>query len=484
MSVTTQNKLPGGFFMLMKVSTQPRFQPVEIGNLDGVRAIVQPVDEVMSAHAGIGMIGQIERKFGLVAELAERINDPRLTHLVDHTTSDILLQRVSQVAAGFTDGNDCDWLRFDSALKWSLNRHPVFGAPGASQETTCRFELKAITKGNRRKALNTLIDHYIKHHKKPPKEIVIEPDGSMIKTYGAQQGSVYRGGKYKHEMYFPLFIFIGEWIVSAVLRAGNKSEARTILSELKVLVRKLRDKWRSISIKVRMDAAFPSPGLLSWLRQQRIGYEMGLRPTSVLTSYSQFGKARFLGRDGNRKAQAEHQRIRELPKDRRMVAEHELAQRRTRVFGEFYYKPNTWQEWERVIARCDYTDKGPDLRLIVVSQQRGIPRSIYEDSYCRRGALEQLIGQLKRTGQKLSAQTFRANQFRLLLYATAYQLLVHLRESAKGTMEKSDVSSLRQMLMMIPMVVRFTRTKVMFQISQLDPRCRHFLAAWRRLSTA
>jgi hypothetical protein len=483
--------------MLMKVSTQPRFQPVEIGNLGGARASLQAVDEVMSSHAGIGMIGQVERRFGLVSELAERINDPRLTHLIDHTTPDILLQRVSQVAAGYTDGNDCDWLRFDSALKWSLDRHPVFGAPGASQETTCRFELKAITKANRRKVLNTLIDHYIRHHKKPPKEIVIEPDGSMIKTYGAQQGAVYRGGKYKHEMYFPLFIFIGEWIVSAVLRSGNKSEARTILTELKILVRKLRERWRNIPIKVRMDAAFPSPALLKWLREHRVGYEIGLRPTSVLISYSrhfmeqacnqfytQFGKARFQGRDGNRKAQAEHQRIRELPKDRRMAAEKELAQRRTRVIGEFYYKPNTWQDWERVIARCDYTDKGPDLRLIVVSQQRGIPRNIYEDSYCRRGASEQLIGQLKRTGQKLSAQTFRANQFRILLYATAYQLLVHLRESVKGALQKADVSTLRHMFMMMPMVVRFTKTKIMFQISQFDPRCRHFLAAWRRLSTA
>jgi hypothetical protein len=154
------------------------------------------------------------------------------------------------------------------------------------------------------------------------------------------------------------------------------------------------------------------------------------------------------------------------------------------VIGEFYYKPNTWQQWERVIARCDYTDKGPDLRLIVVSQQRGIPKNIYEDSYCRRGALEQLIGQLKRTGQKLSAQTFRANQFRLLLYAVAYQLLVHLRESIKGIAEKSDVSTLRQMLMLLPMVVRSTKTKIIFQISRFDLRCRHFLAAWRRLSTA
>ncbi len=483
--------------MLMKVSTVPRFTPVEIGNVAGTRAVLEAVPEIMSAHAGMGMIGQIEREVGLVAKLADRINDPRLMHLVDHETDDLLLQRVTQIAAGFIDGNDADHLRFDAGIKWSLDRHPVFGAPGASQETFSRAESKAITKGNRRKVLNTLIDHYIQHHEKPPKEIVIEPDGSMFKTYGAQQGSVYRGGKYKHEMYFPLLIFIGTWVVSTVLRMGNKSEAKTILTELKVIVRKLRKKWPKVKIKVRMDAAFCSPGLLNWLRQERVGYELGLRPNSVLEMYSrhfleqacqqfytQFGKPRFLGPRGKSKAQAEHQRIRELPADRRMAAEEEWRRRRTRIVGEFSYKPEKWKNWEHVIARCDYTDKGPDVRYVVVSEQSGVPRAIYEDSYCKRGTSEQLIGLLKQTGQKLSAQTFRANQIRLLLYAVAYQLLVHLRERIGNGTECSQITTLRQLFMTVPMVVRATKNKVVFQINQFDPRCRYVLAAWRRLSTA
>jgi hypothetical protein len=262
-------------------------------------------------------------------------------------------------------------------------------------------------------------------------------------------------------------------------------------------VRKLREKWPKVRIRVRMDAAFCSPGLLNWLRQERVGYELGLRPNSVLDSYArhfmeqscrqfytQFGQAKFLGPRGKIKAQAEHQRIRELPADRRMSAEEDLRNRRTRVVGEFSYKPEKWKNWEHVIARCDYTDKGPDVRYVVVSQQSGVPRTIYEDSYCQRGTSEQLIGLLKQTGQKLSAQTFRANQFRLLLYAVAYQLLVHLRERIGNGAERSQVSTLRQLFMSVPMTVRATQNKVVFQISQFDPRCRYFLAAWRRLSTA
>jgi hypothetical protein len=246
-----------------------------------------------------------------------------------------------------------------------------------------------------------------------------------------------------------------------------------------------------------MDAAFGSPALYRYCRQERIEYEIGLRPTTALAVCArsfmqeaesqflkQFGEPRFVGAKGKQAAQAEHDRIRNLPADRRMRAEQELRKRRTRVVGEFSYKAEKWKHWERIIARCDFTDKGLDVRYVLVSQLHGVPRAIYEDSYCQRGLSEQFIGQLKRTGQKLSAQTFRSNQFRLVLYGVAYQLLVHLRERAGLNFERSDVQTLRRAFMSIPMVVRRTATKIVFQISEHDPRCRDFLAVWRRLKAA
>ena len=483
--------------MLRKATTELRFQPVAIGNVAGLRAIIEAVPEAMSSYAGMGMLGVLERKYGLAAELARRANDTRVDHLVDHEAAEIVLQRVVQIAAGFIDGNDCDWLRVDPAVKWALNRDPVFGRDGASQETTCRFENKAVNKNNRRSVLDTLIDHYIKHHRRPPKEIVIEPDGSMIKTHGAQQGAIYRGGKYKSEMYFPLFIFIGDWVVGAVLRNGSKAEARTILTEIKVIIRKLRKKWPGIRIKFRMDAAFGSPMLYRYLREQRVSYEIGLRPTTALNLharcfmeaasdafYKQFTKPRFTGPDGKKRAQAEHDRVRNLPTAQRMKAEQEQRERRTRVVGEFSYRAEKWKHWERIIVRADFTDKGLDVRYVLVSQQYGMPRRIYEESYCQRGLAEQYIGQFKMTGQKLSAQTFRANQFRLLLYAAAYQLLVHLRDAIGRQFENSDVGTLRKVFMSVPMIVRRTQSKLVFQISESNAHCKPFLAAWRRLSTA
>lgn len=483
----------------MRQSSRPsRFRPVEIGKVDGTRAVLEAIPEEMTAFGGVSMLAEVERKVGLVEELSKRINDNRAQHLVDHERFDILLQRACQIGAGFADGNDCDWLRKDAGILLGLNRDPVTGKPGASQETTSRFEGKAVNRQNAKAMREIFIDHFIARQKKRPKSIELDPDGTMIKTYGAQEGSIYRGGKYKHTMYFPLKIFCGDWLLATVLRRGDQSEAKTILETLKMVVGKLRAKWRGLRIKVRLDAAFGSPELYDWLRKERVAYEIGMASNSVLELNSrayvkmaeeqfrkEHGEPRFIGKEGNQKAQEEHARIRSIEDaDKRMAQEKEWRRRRTRIVGEFGYKPEKWKNWERVICRVDFTDKGVDIHYVVVSQQYGIPQRIYEGEYCKRGLTEQSIGRLKQTGQRLSAQSFFGNQFRSIMYGVAYMLLMHLRDYAAKRLRRADVDTLRKILMLMPMIVHRTEKKIVLQISESHVHRREFMDAWRRLSAA
>jgi len=479
-------------------SRRSRFQPVELGKVDGTRALLEAVPEEMTAFGGVAMLAEIERKVGLVAELDKRVHDDRMQHLVEHKSFDILLQRACQIGTGFADGNDCDWLRTDPGILLALDRDPTTGRPGSSQETTSRFEGKSISRQNAKAVREVFIDHFIANQKKRPKRIELDPDGTMIKTYGAQEGSVYRGGKYKHTMYFPLKIFCGDWLLATVLRRGDQSEAKTILEALKMVVGKLRAKWRGLRIKVRLDAAFGSPELYDWLRKERVGYEIGMASNSVLELNSRayvkmaedefrkdYGEPRFTGKDGDKKAQEEHARIRSIEDpNKRMAEEKEWRRRRTRIVGEFGYKPEKWKNWERVICRVDYTDKGVDVHYVVVSQQYGIPQRIYEEEYCKRGLTEQSIGRLKQTGQRLSAQSFYANQLRSIMYGVAYMLLMHLRDYAAKRLRCADVNTLRKTLMVMPMVVRRTDKKIVLRISENQAHCREFMDTWRRLSAA
>lgn len=479
-------------------SKRSRFVPVELGKVDGTRAVLEAVPEEMTAYGGAPMLAAVERKVGLVAKLSELVHDDRAQHLVDHKRFDILLQRACQIGTGNPDGNDCDWLRTDVAILLGLDRDPTSGKPGASQETTSRFEGKAINRENAKAVRELFTDHFIAQQKKRPKVVELDPDGTIIKTYGAQEGAVYRGGKYKHTMYFPLKIFCGDWLMATVLRRGDQSEARTILDALKMVVGKLRAKWPGLRIKVRLDAAFGSPELYDWLRKERIAYEIAMASNSVLELYAkafmeqaeaqfrkEYEEPRFTGKDGTKKAQEEHARIRGLEDpDERMAEEKNWKNRRVRVVGEFCYKPEKWKRWERVICRVDFTDKGLDVRYVVVSQQYGVPQRIYEEEYSQRGMAEQSIGRFKQTGQRLSAQQFYANQFRLTMYGVSYMLLMHLRDYAGKKLRRADVNTLRKTLMLMPMVIRRTKKKMVLEISEKHPHCRKFLGTWRRLSAA
>jgi hypothetical protein len=486
--------------MSMKGSTQGRFKPVEIGKIDGTRAVIEAVPESMTCFAGAPMIAVTERRVGLIKELAKRIADERLPHLVEHKAKDILQQRACQIGVGYADGNDADFLRHDPAILEALGRHPILGLPAASQETISRFEAKALNKGNSEHAQDLFMDHYVAQNRKRPKRIEVDLDGSMIKTYGAQEGAIYRGGKYTHEMYFPLFGFIGGWLVAASLRMGDQGEASTVLPVLKKIVERLRKHWRGVPVTVRLDAAFGSPELYNWCRENHVDYEVGLRATSVLNGlaydfmfqaedefWNEFGEPEFLKGDGKKdgkKAQREHARVRRLPTEQRMDAEVDRHRRRVRVVGEFSYKAESWERWERIIVRVDFTDTGLDVRYVMVSQQRGMPKRIYEEQYCQRGLMEKFIGKFKQTGQKLSAQTFHANQFRVIMIGVSYQLLYHLQERLSGRLERCDVNTLRKILMVMPAVICATEKKIVIQISARQAHCKPFLAAWRRLQVA
>jgi hypothetical protein len=167
-----------------------------------------------------------------------------------------------------------------------------------------------------------------------------------------------------------------------------------------------------------------------------------------------------------------------------MAEENKSKHRRSRVVGEFCYKSTTWIHWERIICRVDFTDKGLDIHYVVVSEQHGVPQKLYEDEYCKRGLAEQCIGRFKQTGQRLSAQQFYTNQFRLTLYGVAYMLLLHLRNYASPRLRRSDVNTMRKKLILMPMSIRRTDKKIVLQISENHANCRDFLDTWRRLSSA
>src|SRR5438552_8452056 len=65
------------------------------------------------ADAGLLAVRALERPLRVVADLAQRLPDPRAPKFRRHSTEAILLQEVYQVLAGYPDFNDSRDLRTD-----------------------------------------------------------------------------------------------------------------------------------------------------------------------------------------------------------------------------------------------------------------------------------------------------------------------------------------------------------------------------------
>ncbi len=97
----------------------------------------------VSSDGGLLLLHQVERRLGLLEQVAPVLPDPRSPLLV---AEQMLRQRVFGLCQGYEDLNDHDQLKNDLALQTALEKDRA----GASSPTLCRFENRADRGGGRR----------------------------------------------------------------------------------------------------------------------------------------------------------------------------------------------------------------------------------------------------------------------------------------------------------------------------------------------
>lgn len=95
-----------------------------------------------------------------------------------------------------------------------------------------------------------------------------------------------------------------------------------------------------------------------------------------------------------------------------------------KLFVEQYfkldYKAQSWKHEQRVIAKIEVSAKGTNIRFVVTKNRNNSPETIYK-RYCKRGEMELWIKDVKYfKADRMSCNSYRANYFRLFLYATAF----------------------------------------------------------------
>jgi len=421
----------------MREDTQLSF---EFKMISGKRVTADFSGGDVTSDAGVLALREITDRIGIVEQLADAIIDTRHQSYVRHEMKALLQQRVLQIACGYEDADDSDYLRTDPGFKAVCNRLPSEDDL-ASQPTISRFENTLSSKDIYRIA-DVLIQQFISSYETLPKALILDIDDTDDPTHGAQQLSLFNG--YHDEYcYMPLFIFEGTSgrLVTSILRPGKRPTGRDVRSIVKRVVKRLRTAWPTVGILIRGDSHFATPELYSWCYSHEVHYILGLSTNSVLKALAQ--------------AAVSTARI-----------EYTKSGKPSRVFRQIRYQAKSWQQEHRVIVMAEVSTLGDNIRFIVTSLESSRPSFLYETAYCGRGRMENFIKEHKialRSG-RTSCHRFMANYFRLMLHSAAYVIMHTFREKAlTGTdFATAQFDTIRLRLLKIGAEVREMKTKLQF----------------------
>ena len=435
---------------------------------------------LLSPFGGLPLVMRLEEHEQLIARAAKCIPEWRkCPELADYSIDEFLRQRTGLVTCGQPDAIDCNSHAFDPGLLAVLGKET--GQRCSSQSSQTRME-QSMTGDTIERLEGIYLEHFFESHPHNIRELTINGDSSAIRAYGSQQGAMIRGGKYSGKpIFYPLeFTTDSGWLLKQELRYGSASDANAG-PVIRDLTDKLQERYPGIRLHLRLDTGFNDPELLQYLDVAGIRYECGYPFTSALKVKCRdvllkveaefcrrFGGPKFLGEQGKEKFQEEHKRIRLLPAAERRAEEAIYAGRRVREIVEEFHLGDNWDYDRRVIVRAEYTDSGLDVRCVVTSEKRGLPRSIYEKEYCKRSRIEPLIHQLKgHCRVPLSAQEFTSNQFRYFLQGLAYQLLQLLRRFLPGTKSTWSIATVRSRLLLVPVLIVPTARRTYWHLSSV-----------------
>jgi Transposase DDE domain group 1 len=420
----------------------------------------------VSSDGGALLLRQTDGKIHLLKRLAACFTDGRDSSRVEHTIEEMVCQRIYGLALGYEDLNDHEQLRRDPLLGLLSGRREL-DEPLAGKSTLNRLELVGRSQRYHKisysagKIDRLLVDLYIESHGAAPEQIVLDLDATDIPLYGHQPERFFHG-YYDSYCYLPLYLFAGDQLLCARLRAANQDAAAGSVEELSRIVTQLREHWPEVKIILRADSGFCREALMLWCEQNRVDYVFGLQRNQRLR--------RVIGKQ---------------------MHQAELAHKQTgkpaRLFAEFEYKTHkSWSCCRRVVAKAEYLDKGENPRFIVtsLSPEQWAAQVLYEKFYCARGEMENRIKeQMCLFADRLSTDEMQGNQLRLYFSALAYTLVDALRRLAlKGTeWVQAQVDTIRRKLFKIGAIVRISARRIVLEMNSAYPWEDLYRHAWQAL---
>ena len=405
--------------------------------------------EKISSDGGLLLLKEIENKIGIINAIAGCISDERHQSYVKHSILSMLSQRIYQIAAGYEDTNDCDTLKDDAVLKMCSGQLPETGRSLASQPTMCRMENQP-TRKELYEIAHVLLNNFVNSYSNEPPVIIIDCDDTDITAYGEQQ-EIEFNNYYGEYCFMPLHIYEGlsGKLITTILKPGRRSKTSSVYGILCRLITHIRKSWKNTIIIIRGDSHFCCKELMDWSgTQKKVHFISGLTGNSVLNK---------------------------LAETTIKSAEREYKQYGNAVkrYHSFEYQAGSWNQSQLVIVKVEVNSMGKNIRYIVTDVRQYRTRDIYEKGYCARGNMELRIKDHKLFLQsdRMSCNSFLANQFRLFLHSAAYVLIHSLqKEVLRGTeYTNATMKTIQLKIFKIAARVKEIKTKICVELPASFP---------------
>lgn len=471
-------------------STDCKDHPLLFQDLGSRKVVADFSGGTLSSDGGVLLVRQVDASLGVTASLAQCFTDRRAAVYVDHTLQQLLAQRIYGLALGYEDLNDHEWLRLDPLMATACDKQDPTGMDRfnpahrgvalAGVSTLNRLELSNNQQTRAHKLAHDpnqiqgcLLQMGVRCLARHATEIVLDLDAMGHRLCGMQEGRHYRA-HYDEYCYLPLYAFVGDYPLWAQLRTSDKDGADGVVGALEQIVPAIRKRCRRARILVRGDSGFCREEIMAWCEgQQEVYYCLGFAKNSALVERLgpalAAAQARWCLCGGNP----------------------------VRQFTEFSYQTaKSWSRARRVIGKAEVTAQGPNPRFIVTNlpadgfkdeedKIRFTPARLYEELYCGRGEMENVLKQqvLDLRADRMSTHYLASNQLRLWLAAFAYLLLERLRTwGLAGTqLAQATVGSVRLKLLKVAAQVRLSVRRVYVQLSSAYPLQTLFGLCHRRL---
>jgi hypothetical protein len=138
------------------------------------------------------------------------------------------------------------------------------------------------------------------------------------------------------------------------------------------------------------------------------------------------------------------------------------SEAKLRTYASFLYQAGSWKQPRRVVARLECSlqpvagetgmRQEVDIRYVVTSLE-GSAQHLYENIYCQRGQMENLIKLHKAqlASDRMSCHSATANQVRLVLHTAAFWLMHGVRAAIPraNPLASAEFATIRERLIKI-----------------------------------